>query len=329
MQRLIGLVLILFALPAAAETTTYRVLFGGEDVGHMIVNQADDRVAIDFDYKQNGRGPTMAEELTLDERGYPIDWTITGTTTFGSSVDEFFRFADSNASWQDATGSGEASVGGMTGFYINQNGSPYSGALLANALLAHEDGRFEVLPGGEASIVTRETRTFDGPDGELEVTTYEILGLSYNPGLVMLDSDGQFFATASPRFSMMREGYEAADEALHGWAEALSTERFVEIQADVAHNYDEPVRIRNVRIFDPVELELTDLKDVVVYGNRVASVQTANSPSPGGEVVIDGEGGTLIPGMYEMHGHLGQGNALLNIAAGVTSVRDMGNENAV
>jgi hypothetical protein len=33
--------------------------------------------------------------------------------------------------------------------------------------------------------------------------------------------------------------------------------------------------------------------------------------------------------MYEMHGHLGQDNALLNIAAGVTSVRDMGNENAV
>ena len=46
-------------------------------------------------------------------------------------------------------------------------------------------------------------------------------------------------------------------------------------------------------------------------------------------VHADGEGGTLVPGMYEMHGHLGQGNALLNIAAGVTSVRDMGNENAV
>ena len=46
-------------------------------------------------------------------------------------------------------------------------------------------------------------------------------------------------------------------------------------------------------------------------------------------MVIDGEGGALVPGMYEMHGHLGQDNALLNIAAGVTSVRDMGNQNAV
>ncbi len=329
MTRLIGLALILFAAPAAADTTTYRVLIGGDDIGHLIINQADNRIAIDFDFKQNGRGPTIAEEMTLDDRGYPIDWTITGTTTFGSSVNETFEFADGMARWQDATGAGEASVGDMTGFYINQEGSPYSGALLANALLADEDRRLEVLPGGEASLVTRETRTFDGPDGELEVTAYQLLGLSYNPGLVMLDADGRFFATASPRFAMVREGYESADEELRDWAETLSTERFVEIQAQVARNYDEPVRIRNVRVFDPEALALTDLKDVIVYGNRIASVQEANSPTPGGEVIIEGDGGTLVPGMYEMHGHFGQDNALLNIAAGVTSVRDMGNENDV
>ena len=329
MQRIVGLILILLAAPLAAETTTYRVLFGGDDVGHLIVNQADNRVAIDFDYKQNGRGPTIAEEITLDERGYPIDWTITGTTTFGSSVDEYFRVEGDTARWQDTTGTGEAPVDGATRFYIDQNGSIYSGALLARALLADDDGRLEVLPGGEASIRKRSTSSYDGPDGELEVTTYEILGLSYNPGLVMLDQHGRFFATANPRFAMVRAGYEFADEALRESAEALSTERFVEIQANVAHAYDVPVRIRNVRVFDPEQLALTDLKDVVIYGKRIASVQAANSPAPEGEVIIEGEGGTLVPGMYEMHGHLGQENALLNVAAGVTSVRDMGNENAV
>jgi hypothetical protein len=33
--------------------------------------------------------------------------------------------------------------------------------------------------------------------------------------------------------------------------------------------------------------------------------------------------------MYEMHGHLGQNEALLNLLAGITSLRDMGNDNAV
>ncbi|MEJ2275224.1 MAG: hypothetical protein P8Y01_11730 [Woeseiaceae bacterium] len=329
MKGIAGLALILFAAPLAAETTTYRVLLGGDDIGHLIVDRAENRIAIDFDYKQNGRGPTIAEEIVVDDRGYPIDWTITGTTTFGSSVDEFFRVDNGAARWQDTTGNGQAEGDRAARFYIDQNGSGFSAAMLARALLADDDGRFEVLPGGEASIRKRSTKTFDGPDGELEVTAYEILGLSYNPGLVMLDQDNRFFATASPRFALVRAGYVSADEELRNWAEALSTERFVQIQAEVAHAYEVPVRIRNVRVFDPAKLALTELKDVVVYGNRVASVQAANSPTPGGEVLIEGDGGTLVPGMYEMHGHIGQGDALLNIAAGVTSVRDMGNENAV
>lgn len=324
-----GLILLLISLPLAAETTTYRVLVGGSDVGHVVVNQGGNQLAIDFDFKQNGRGPTIAEEITVDGRGYPIDWTITGTTTFGDSVDEYFRVEDGTARWQDTTGSGEARVDDEPLLYVDQNGSPYSLAMLARALLDEPNGRIEVYPSGEVSIRTRSTMPLDGTAGQLDVTAYEILGLSLNPSLVFLDQTGRFFAIASPRFSVIREGYEAADESLRLYSEELSTERFVEIQSEVAHEFVTPVRVQNVRVFDPEALALTDYKDVVIYGNRIASVQAANSPSTDGEVIIDGNGGTLVPGMYEMHGHIGQGNALLNIAAGVTSVRDMGNENDV
>ena len=324
-----SLILILISLPLAAETTTYRVLIGGDDTGHLVVDQRANQIAIDFDFKQNGRGPTIAEEITVDERGYPTDWTLTGKTTFGNSVDEYFRVEGGIARWQDTTGTGEARIDDESLFYVDQNGSAYSRALLVRALLNEPSARINVYPAGEASIRTRETMPFDGPAGRLDVTAYEVLGLSLNPDLVLLDQNSEFFAVAGPRFSIVREGYEAADESLRHYAEKLSTERFVEIQSNVAHEYNVPVRIRNVRIFDPEGLRLTEPKDVVVYGNRIAAVQAAQSPSTEGEVVIDGAGGTLVPGMYEMHGHIGQGNALLNIAAGVTSVRDMGNENAV
>ena len=322
-------VLLLISLPLAAETTTYRVLVGGSDTGHMIVEQSGRQLTIDFDFKQNGRGPTIAEEMTLDARGYPIDWTIIGKTTFGSSVDEFFRVEDGVARWQDTTGVGTAEVDGAALFYVDQNASAYSRALLVNALLGDEDERIDVYPSGEARVEKRSTMSFDGSAGQLEVTAYQVFGLSLNPELIFLDQNKEFFAVASPRFSIVREGYEAADEVVRQYAEKLSTDRFVEIQSNVAHHYEAPVRIQNVRVFDPQRLELTESKDVVVYGNRIASVQPANSPLTDGEVVIDGAGGTLVPGMYEMHGHLGQDNALLNIAAGVTSVRDMGNENEV
>ncbi len=329
MKLSLYLLLILITLPLAAKTTTYRVLIGGDDTGHMIVDREANQITIDFDFKQNGRGPTIAEKISVDRRGYPTEWSITGRTTFGSKVDESFRVEGNAALWQDTTGKGKAKIRDKSLFYVDQNGSVYGRALLARALLAAPGGRLSVYPSGEASIRTRSTMSFEGPDGTLEVTAYEVLGLSLNPELVLLDQDGQFFAAASARFSMVPEGYEAADEELRDFAVKLSTERFVEIQSNVAQKFNVPVRIRNVRVFDPETLRLTQLKDVVVYGNRIASVQAAESSVSEGEVVVDGEGGTLVPGMYEMHGHLGQENALLNIAAGVTSVRDMGNENEV
>ncbi len=48
-----------------------------------------------------------------------------------------------------------------------------------------------------------------------------------------------------------------------------------------------------------------------------------------GETVVDGSGGTLTAGFNEMHAHLGQSDALLNLMAGITTVRDMGNDDPV
>ena len=42
--------------------------------------------------------------------------------------------------------------------------------------------------------------------------------------------------------------------------------------------------------------------------------------------IIDGQGLTLIPGLWDMHTHLSLEDGLLQIAAGVTHVRDLGNE---
>ncbi len=330
MKILTALALLAVVLPGfAAENQHYRVLMAGEDIGHLRVEQTGERLSIDFDYKQNGRGPTIAEAITVDNRGFPIDWTIAGQTTFGSAVDEYFRADDGVARWRDATGPGSAAFTDNPAFYVNQNGSAYSNALLAKALLAAPDQRMAVYPGGEASIVKHMSTTLSAQGIEANITAYQILGLDTAPRLVFLDENNEYFGTATARFALVRAGFEAFEKQLRGLSEALSTERFVNIQADVAHHYTDPVRIRNVRVFNAEALSLTDLSDVIIYGNRIASVQVAGSPTTDQEVIIEGAGGTLVPGMYEMHGHLGQDNALLNIAAGVTSVRDMGNENAV
>lgn len=320
---------LLLGAGARAETFEYRVLLAGTDIGAMVVEREGPQIEIEFAYEQNGRGPTFAETLELDGAGYPRDWSITGSTSFGNAVDEFYRYRDGVGAWRDTTGEGRVALP-ENRFYVEQNGSPYALAVLARALLADDDGRMAVLPGGVARIEQGGTLTLSGEDGPRIVTTYEIHGLATAPAYVTLDEAGEFFASATPRFSVVRAGYEAAgDEVLRAQAERLSTDRFVDIQATAAHDFDGPVRIRNVHVFDARSATRTERRDVVVFGDRIASVEAAGSPVTDGETVIDGEGGTLVPGMYEMHGHLGQENALLNLAAGVTSVRDMGNDTAV
>lgn len=319
---------VALAAPAAAEMREYRVLSGGNDVGHLNADVEADQVVIDYDYKNNGRGPTIAETIALDANGLPIGWTVEGASTFGNLVDEMFSWSDGNASWRDATGVGAADASEAQ-FYIPQGGSPWAMALLARALLADDDNSFAVLPGGTATLTPHGTTTFEGLDGPVEATTYEIAGLDLNPSYVTLGADGVLFAVASPRFAIIRAGYEAADAQLRDYAQTLSTERFVRIQAESARNFDGPVRVQNVLVFNPETMTREGPYDVVWYGERISSVQPNGSPVTEGETVIDGAGGTLVPGMYEMHGHISQNVALLNIAAGITSVRDMGNETDV
>jgi imidazolonepropionase-like amidohydrolase len=127
----------------------------------------------------------------------------------------------------------------------------------------------------------------------------------------------------------VRAGYEGEQKRLRDLAATWSSQRFVKIEHEVAHHYSGPIRIRNVRLFDPKTSALTQPVAVLVQGKVIAAVEPLDSPVTPGETTIDGAGGTLIAGMYEMHAHLGQSDALLDVAAGITTVRDMGNDNAV
>ncbi len=320
----------LTASPALAERLEYRVLTQSRDIGHYIVDTQGNRVTVDFDYKQNGRGPTIKEVLTLDVGGAPRRWSITGRTTFGNAVNETFQRGPGFAMWRDLSGPGGSKGKDAPLYYATQNGSPLDVTMLAKALLADADRSMAVAPAGTATLTERDRRTFDGPQGKVEVITYELSGLSLNPTYITLDAKGELFSLQSAGFIIARKGYEgAADVPMRALAETLASNRFAALQKEFAHRYAGPVRIRNVRVFDPASGQRGAASDVVVSGNRIAGVYPAGSIASTSETEIDGKGGTLVPGMYEMHAHLGQEDALMNVLAGVTSVRDMGNDNEV
>jgi hypothetical protein len=322
--------LLLAVVPslASAQTATFSVIFGGVKVGHLIAETKGDQTTVDFDYKNNGRGPTISETIRTGPEGLPVEWSINGKTTFGSKVEEHFSQAGSHAEWNDSTGKGSATIS-KPALYVNQGGSPWSEQIIAHALLHAPGMSMSALPGGTLRLEKGAELTVQGDGGPVQVTRYDLTGIDLNPSFLLLDSQGNLFADVSPVFILIRQGYESEDLRLRKLSADWSTERFATMEKQVAHHYAAPVRIRNVRVFDPHTSALTEPVAVLVRGKEITAVEPLSSPPTPGEVTIEGDGGTLIAGMYEMHAHLSQDGALLNLMAGTTSVRDMGNDNAV
>ncbi|HEX5693429.1 MAG TPA: amidohydrolase family protein, partial [Arenimonas sp.] len=298
---------------------------GEARVGHLVATHEVNRVGIDFDYKNNGRGPTLSETIEFGSAGLPIAWTVQGSTTFGSKVDERFEWGPEKATWRDASGTGEAPTD-LPVLYISQSASPWALGYYARQLLMTGNRTLPTLPSGEVKLEAGESLSVGEGDARIEVTTYALTGLDLNPDYVLLDDRKQMFALATPGIIVVREGYEAEAPRLRKLAADLGAARLERIQAETAHRPDGPLRFRNVRVFDPATLALTAPVSVVVHQGRIAGIQPADAPVTPGETVVEGEGGSLVPGLYEMHSHTGQDGAILNVAAGITTVRDMGND---
>jgi hypothetical protein len=83
--------------------------------------------------------------------------------------------------------------------------------------------------------------------------------------------------------------------------------------------------ITNARLFDPVTMTTTPGTTIVIRGNRIESAGTGIA-TPEGLEKIDAQNRTVIPGLWDMHTHNSEDDGMLDIANGVTSVRDLAND---
>ncbi|SNY54427.1 Imidazolonepropionase [Arsukibacterium tuosuense] len=317
------------ATAAVAEQSSehFAVLFGGSNVGELKVERLNNTLSIDYGYSNNGRGASSEETLELSATGLPLAWQISGKTVFGNSVDESFTTDDGSATWQDAAGGGKATFSGDS-VYVAQNASPYALYIYARALLNNDDNTLPALPGGQLRIEKLDTISLQSAqtDQPVAASIYAISGISLDPSYIALSNERQMLAYLTPRFTLLRQDVVAEDQQLRQLAAELNASRFEDIAKRATNKFDKPVRINNVRIFEPQTLSLSEPKSVLLNKNKIAAIEPIVQTPSADEVVIEGNGGTLIPGLYEMHAHMSDDDALLNVMAGVTSVRDMGNE---
>ena len=330
LTRILIPALLLGGAPNAfAATERLSILSNGEKVGTITVDGAGDRATVDYRVDNNGRGPKHREELVFSAAGIPVAWTIKGTSLMGGTVDERYRWSGGRAQWTSQADQG-AVAAKQPPLYVVNDDSPYALWVYARAALAQPGHSIAVLPSGRISLEKLRTLTVGEGQAAAEVTAWRLTGVQLNPSYLLLDKDGRLFALFGPSAdgTTIREGYEAAVPLLGRLGAELETERAVRLQQKLAHRFDAPVRIRNVRVFDPASGTLSPPSSVVMMRDTITQVIADDRlPAPDDQVVIDGEGGTLYPGLHDMHSHATLPSGLLYLAAGVTATRDMGNDN--
>lgn len=337
MKRALALSLaMILASPAyAAETLRYVALVdNGKEAGHQVVTTGDDGVThVDYIFKDNGRGPELKEEYQLAADGTFTRYHVTGTTTFGAPVDESFGRDGNKTWWKSTSDKGEQDVAG-TALYSPLGGTPAGFSVAFAALAKRPDGKLPLIPSGTLS--TRKVAEAEVTNGSQtrKVDLLAITGVGLQPTFAWATqgepSQGEsprLFAFIFPGFvQLIEDGWAGNAAALETRQKQAEAETLLAFQQRLAHPLKGTTLIRNARVFDSEHATLGAASDVLVRDGRIVSVGKAGKGKA--DNVIDAGGRVLLPGMFDMHGHLGRWDGGLNIATGVTTVRDMGNDNA-
>lgn len=337
MKRILAmsLAMLLFTPAYAAETLRYVALVdNGKQAGHQTVVKGDDGVTrVDYIFKDNGRGPELKEEFQLAPDGTFTRYQVKGATTFGAPVDETFRREGNKATWKTTSDHGEQTVDG-TALYTPLYGTPAGMSVALTALAKRSDGRLPLIPGGTLSmrkVAEVDLARGEGPSAKKrKVQLLAVTGIGLTPQFVWATDDAQprLFAFISPGWvQLIEQGWEADAAALERRQKQAEGDVLADLRKRVSHPLRGTTLIRNARVFDSEKAVLGPASDVLVRDGRIVSVAATGGKAPQADHLIDAGGRTLLPGLFDMHGHLGRWDGGLNLATGVTTVRDMGNDN--
>jgi hypothetical protein len=275
-----------------------------------------------FDFNDRGRGPHLEEDITLNSSDIIEKLQITGHNYYKDTVNEVFSITKNIANWKSTSEEGSAKVEDQP-FFVGVNSTYGNTELLIKKLLSEPDKSTEILPGGTAKI----TEVMKVPVNDtITLNLIELTGFNFSPDYYWIDNEYRFFAFVSPWFRCIRTGYDVLSPRLLKIQTEKQKEYFSKLAEQLREIPSGDLVIRNVNLFDANKGVILENKTVIIHGNKIQKILSGDTVIPEASVIIDGTNKTLLPGLFDNHTHtMERYEGILSMAAGVTSVRDMGN----
>lgn len=267
----------------------------------------------------------VEQSAKLGPDGRPVNIVIKGVTPSGDAS-ETFTVENGVATWKTPADEGTAPWRDNL-LYVPFGGPNDSQAITLAAALKDSDRTLDALPGGRVRITDLVTKTFTANGKSKTLRCVLIEGVGFSPSPVWLDEKGDFFAAAGG-LTWLPRGFEPIRGELVVAQEEALAERAPAERARLLKDPGAPVLVKNVTIYDAASNGFTPGMSVLVNGATIEKVgKVKKIKAPKGAIIIDGSGKSLTPGLWDMHHHYGDDSqGPLDLAKGVTSVRDIGND---
>jgi imidazolonepropionase-like amidohydrolase len=315
--------------PIAKEpTVTKRVVVSlTRKSGTSVTTVAPDgTITVVLDVVENGRGPHTDATVRLQPDGTIASLDARGHHTMGTPVEEKLSRDGNHARWKSREEDGQRDLEGSAFFVPVCDLPDVVGWLAAAAIKA--GGTMPLLPSGTARIEKTVETDVTANGQTRHILGYAITGLDLTPTHVWMNPDGSWFGSISPWWSVVPEGWEGIVDSIVEKQTEIDRARDKALADKTAHKPPVAgVAFTHARVLDVERGRWDKDQTVVVVGDTIKSVgPSASAKVPAGAEVIDLAGKAILPGLWDMHSHLGDADGAMDIASGVTMARDVGND---
>lgn len=286
-----------------------------------------------FKFTDRGSPVPLAATLKTKQNLTPEMFEIKGNTSRGSTIDTSVQINGATASIREGKDTRSANVPAK--FFTIAGYAPTAVQQMMLRYYAQNKikGSLATLPGGEVTIEKRGVDQIKIGDKSIPLTRYIVSGLIWGRESLWLDANQNLVALVCvdaefDHFEALRDEYVSALPVFVAKAAEDGMAALAEISNRISPQQKGALVITNANLIDGTGKDVLKDAAIVIENGRIASVGSRSSVRiPKGAKVFDAQGKYVLPGLWEMHAHFEQVEwGPVYLAAGVTTVRDVGNE---
>jgi imidazolonepropionase-like amidohydrolase len=323
--------------PAVVEKGSFRLHKFEQPIGEETyeMTRDGDSISVKIDFKFTDRG--SAVPLSAFFRGSqdltPQNFVIKGKNSRQSEIDQAVEIQDGKVRLRDRDKWTDVPMPAQ--FFTIAGYAPATMQMLMERYWATHGSPavLDTLPGGHVKIEPRGEDTIPMDGKQVKLNRFTVEGLIWGRETLWFDSNHNLIAAITTdaefdHFEAIKEGYESALGELVARAGADNMAALEELSKGISGSHADILALVGATLIDGTgKPPVPNAVVVIDKGKIVAAGSRSSVTIPSNAKVVDETGKTILPGLWDMHAHFEQVEwGPIYLAAGVTTVRDCGNE---